>query len=440
MPERWLAVHKRCLLGATESHPGELFVRANGEEQWVRWEIQPWHQLDGSVGGLVLFSEDITAQKLSERVLQESERRLRLAQQIAQVGAFDWNVQTGERYWSPELLAMYGLSESTGAPSRQTWESMIHPEDRPEVLRQLEQSLESGRFEAEWRIILPDASDRWMTGRGSLIRGDAGQPLQLVGLLLDVTERKCAELEVRRLNADLERRVRERTAELVTASQEMEAFAYSVSHDLRAPLRGIDGWSLALAEDYGRQLDARAHQYIDRVRSETQRMGLLIDDMLELSRVGRSQMHVGDVGLSELVQLVAGRLREGNGSRDIEFSIEPGLTARGDVRLLEIALTNLLENAVKFTATRERALIEFGAKRDGDEAIYSVRDNGVGFDMRYSGSLFGPFQRLHKATEFPGTGIGLAIVQRVINRHGGRIWAEAEQDRGAAFFFTLGHP
>jgi signal transduction histidine kinase len=258
-----------------------------------------------------------------------------------------------------------------------------------------------------------------------------------IAFVRDVTERRRAEREILQLNASLEARVAERTAQLEAANGELESFAYSVSHDLRAPLRGIDGWSLALLEDYGGRLDDRARRYLDRVRQETQRMGMLIDDLLELSRVTRSEMHQSPVDLSAIAEHIAAHQTELHPGRAIAFSIEPDLKARGDARLLEVALTNLLENAVKFTARREQARIEFGAARQNGHRGFYVRDNGVGFDPRHAGMLFGPFQRLHKASEFPGTGIGLATVQRVIHRHGGEVWAESEPDRGATFGFSL---
>ena len=226
--------------------------------------------------------------------------------------------------------------------------------------------------------------------------------------------------------------------------RELESFSYSVSHDLRAPLRGIDGWSLALQEDYGAVLDAQGHQYLDIVRTEAQRMGQLIEDLLQLSRVTRGELARAPVDLSALAQSVARRLKDASPDRALEFLIQPGLTADADARLLEVALTNLLDNACKFSAMREVARIEFGRGAPQDPLTqattqaYFVRDNGVGFDTTHAAKLFGAFQRLHAASEFPGTGIGLATVQRIVHRHGGRIWAAAQPNQGACFYFTLG--
>lgn len=231
--------------------------------------------------------------------------------------------------------------------------------------------------------------------------------------------------------------------QLEAANQELESFSYSVSHDLRAPLRGIDGWSLALIEDYSAQLDATALQYLSRVRLETQRMGRLIDDLLELSRTGRANMTISEVDLSALAELIAARLVQASPQRRMQFLIRPGLRADGDQRLLEIVLTNLLDNACKFSGTRPEAVIEFAQGEvlapgsQTAESAFFVRDNGVGFDLAHAEHLFGAFQRMHKQSEFPGTGVGLATVERIVHRHGGRVWAESAPDRGACFYFTV---
>jgi signal transduction histidine kinase len=242
---------------------------------------------------------------------------------------------------------------------------------------------------------------------------------------------------------ELEGQVAERTdalrryaTDLEAANRELEAFSYSVSHDLRAPLRAIHGFSQAVMDDAGDRLDAQGLDHLRRVRAAADRMAVLIDDLLELSRVARTEMRAEPVDLSQLAHKVAAELRQGQGSRDIEVRIADGLTATGDHRLLRLALQNLLDNAWKFTSKRPRATVEVGAA-NGAERVFFVRDNGAGFDMTYADKLFGVFQRLHTPAEFPGTGVGLAIVQRVVHRHGGRVWAEGAPDRGATIYFTL---
>ena len=236
---------------------------------------------------------------------------------------------------------------------------------------------------------------------------------------------------------ELEQRVIERTIELEAANKELQAFSYSVSHDLRAPLRSIDGFSQALLEDYADKLDAQGQDDLRRVRNATQRMGQLIDDMLELSRVTRSEINRQTVDLSVLAQTIATELQNSEPQREVEFTVMEGLTASCDPRLLHIALENLLRNAWKFTAKHPKARIEFGFSQSNGKPAYFVRDDGAGFDMAYAAKLFGAFQRLHAMTEFKGTGIGLATVQRIIRRHGGQVWAEGKVEQGATFYFTL---
>jgi len=336
------------------------------------------------------------------------------------------------------LTAAKLLGVTRGALVKQPLSRFILPEDQDIHYRHFKPLVETGAPQSwELRLLRKDAAPFWARVEASTAQDTDGASV-CRAVVSDTSERKRAEREIQRLNAELEQRVRSRTAALEAANKELEAFAYSIAHDLRQPLIGIDGWSQALLEDYGAHLNALGHEYLDRVRGEVQRMGRLIDDLLQLSRVGRVEMVLNAIDLSSLAQTISARLKEANPGRFLEFVIGPGLTARGDVHLLEIALASLLDNAVKFTRPRSPARIEFGKTEQSGESAFFVRDNGVGFDMRHVGMLFGTFHRLHGASEFPGTGIGLATVQRVIHLHGGRVWADAEVGKGASFYFTLG--
>ncbi|HYR36889.1 MAG TPA: ATP-binding protein [Burkholderiales bacterium] len=253
----------------------------------------------------------------------------------------------------------------------------------------------------------------------------------------EVGERRRAEEEIRRLNAELETRVKARTTELQSTNAELEAFCYSVSHDLRAPLRSIDGFSQALLEDFPKDVSDEARRYLARIRTSTQRMGQLIEDLLNLSKVSRGELARRDVDVGEIARQVVAEIQGREPERKVEVSVWDGMQANADPRLLRAAFENLIGNAWKFSAKAEQARVEVGSLRDGDEVTFFVRDNGAGFDMRYASKLFGAFQRLHSANEYQGTGIGLATVQRIVHRHGGRIWADAKPGKGAVFFFTL---
>ncbi len=299
--------------------------------------------------------------------------------------------------------------------------------------------------EAEWTYIRKDGSRFPVLLSVTALYDEQGELTGFLGIGSDITlekrlqaERKQAEEEIRTLNAELEERVAKRTMQLEAANQELEAFSYSVSHDLRAPLRSIDGFSQILLEDYSEQLDAEGQNYLQRTRAAAQRMAQLIDDLLNLSRVTRSDMRREQVDLSALAETITVELQQAQPNQAVACIIAPGLIAEGDAHLLRIVLENLFSNAWKFTSRHPQAHIEFGSMRQPDGRLaYFIRDDGAGFDMAYADKLFGAFQRLHGMTEFPGTGIGLATVQRIIHRHGGRIWVEAEPEKGATFYFTL---
>jgi PAS domain S-box-containing protein len=259
----------------------------------------------------------------------------------------------------------------------------------------------------------------------------------LVTYIRDITARRQAEEEIQQLNSDLEHRVRQRTAQLEITNRELESFSYSISHDLRAPLRHLEGYAQVLVEESGDALNPQARHSLERIQTAVQQMSQLIDALLNLSRLGRGELNLGRVDLSTLARSIAFELHRRDPQRAVEMDIQAGLVATADAALARSVLENLFENAWKFTSRRELASIRFGCL-EGEEKIYFVRDNGAGFDMNYKNQMFGPFRRLHSADDYPGTGIGLAIVQRIVQRHGGRIWAEGAVDEGAVFYFTLG--
>jgi PAS domain S-box-containing protein len=271
----------------------------------------------------------------------------------------------------------------------------------------------------------------WIEPRMSRF-ASGGEP-HLLLVYDDITERKSGEEQIRKLNLDL----MERTEELTRINKELESFSYSVSHDLRAPLRSINGFSRIILDQYLDKLDQEGQEYLQIITSECKRMGLLIDDLLSLSRLSRKEISQETADLSGMVETIAAELRRREPGRQVDFIIAPGIKATGDKVLLQSVLENLMNNAWKFTGRHPVARIEFGATEQDGKAVYFVRDDGAGFDMKYSGKLFGAFQRLHGTDEFPGNGIGLAAIQRIIHRHGGRVWAESVVEKGATFYFTL---
>jgi PAS domain S-box-containing protein len=332
------------------------------------------------------------------------------------------------------LISKYSRAELLGQDHRLI-NSGHHP---PGFMRDLWTTIARGKvWKGEIKNRAKDGSFYWVDTTIVPFLNDDGKPRQFVAIRADITERKRAEAELLQLNAELEQRVAKRTAELEAANKELEAFSYSVSHDLRAPLRAISGFAGIVIEDYSAQLPADARHYLERMRNGGERMGELIDDLLAFSRLSRQPVQRQRVDTARMVQETLAEVAPRDNHRLIEMRIGELPPCHGDPVLLKQVWTNLLANAVKYARGRSPAIVQIGCDQTNGEAVYFVRDNGVGFDMQYADKLFGVFQRLHRADEFEGTGVGLAIVQRVVHRHGGRVWAEAKPDCGAAFYFTI---
>jgi PAS domain S-box-containing protein len=372
--------------------------------------------------------------------IERSEERYRaLASAAAQLV---WLTNASGEVTEPMPTWQRFTGQSDGEVFGWGWVKALHPEDAPTVVARWTEALKHrSPYRVNYRLRRHDGVYRSFESFGVPVLGLEGEVREWVGACIDITERERAEEANRRLNAELERRVQERTAQLEEANRELEAFSYSVSHDLRAPLRHLMGYSQMLANSLGGQLSDTSRHYLDTIRSSATRMGALIDNLLSFSRMGRADLATERVDMGEVLRAALDDLGEERRGREVAWRVGQLPAVRGDRVLLRQVWVNLVANALKFTRTR--AVAEIGIEADasgGGMVRFTIRDNGVGFDMRYVEKLFGVFQRLHHHDEFEGTGIGLASVRRIVHRHGGRVWAEGAVDAGAAFHFEIPCP
>lgn len=416
-------------------------LKKTGELVDVSLSTAPIYGDGGSIDGIIVLIADTTEKLQAEESLRKNEKLLRTVLETLPVGV--WIISdsgktvqgnpAGKAIWGGEWLVgmeEYGIFKGWWADSGKRIEPGEWAAARA-ILKgevSLNEVIDIETFDGRRKTILSSTVP---------LRNQDDEIDGAIVVNQDISEQKKAEEDVRQLNVELEERVLERTTQLEAANKELEAFSFSVSHDLRAPLRHIDGFSQVLLEDYGDSLDQGGRDHLMRLRRASQRLSQLVDDLLELSRVTRGELERQQIDLSGMVQSVFHDLQQAQPERRVALRVAAHVTANGDTRLLRVVMENLIGNAWKYTAKKDQARIEFDSYSDRGEIIYYLRDDGAGFDMHYADKLFAPFQRLHRADEFEGTGVGLATVQRIIFRHGGRIWAEGAPGEGATFYFTL---
>jgi PAS domain S-box-containing protein len=419
-------------------------VSPDGVITWYACNLAPlameWH-----IGMAILNATNITDRKKAEDALRASEELYRRA--IAAAGAVPYyqDYQTDSyTFMGSHVRDITGYSPEEMSPT--LWRQLVQEvrllgeaaryseEDALKLLRTGDLPI----WQCDYRIRTRDGQMRWIFDAAIEVRNANGVAQGVIGILQDFTERRLAEDEIRKLNEDLERRVVERTAQLEATNKELEAFSYSVSHDLRAPLRALDGFSRILLQDYASLMPAEGVGYVNIIRSNAQQMGHLIDDLLAFSRLSRQSLNRQPVDNIDLVNQALEMLAGEKQGRKVDIKIGKLPMCQGDATLLRQVWVNLLSNALKFSRHRKLTKIKIDTLHKDDEVVFYVKDNGTGFDMKYADKLFGVFQRLHRSEDFEGTGVGLAIVQRIIRRHGGRIWVNAEVDKGATFYFTIG--
>ena len=403
--------------------------------------------------------------------IEELVERLSLSQKVSRAGTWDWDIQNNNFFWSAEFLLIFGMEPDT-VPGFESWTKSLHPDDIELASKRIQDAIaQKTDLLQHYRIVLPNGNLRWIMSTGkTTYHNDI--PIRMTGLCMDITQQKQAEdkviasqaelkkaleianqsrqtllsvledqreaeKEIQKLNSVLELRVIERTAQLEASNKELEAFSYSVSHDLRAPLRHINGFVDLLSNQFKDELPDKAHHYLDTISGASRQMGTLIDELLQYSRTGRQEVRKTQLDMNLLVKEVTCQLMTGLEEREINWDFQKLPKVSGDIVLLKQVWANLLDNAVKYTRNQQTAKISVSCREETKSFVFCVSDNGVGFDMKYAHKLFGVFQRLHSQAEFEGTGIGLANVQRIIHKHLGRVWAEAEPGKGAKFYFSL---
>lgn len=429
----------------------------DGKYYWVDTHIVPFLDNNGRIQQFLSIRNEITEKKAAEQELLSlnldlelrvyektkslAEANLELTrmnllmetvQKHARIGIWEYNIEDGTIFWSEELFMLYEAPRLNNVSLNDNFR-YVHPDFREVIEVAIEKAISKGKsWDVEIKSITHRNNEIWVRSIGFALR-EGGKTVSLQGLLQDITRRKKAEIEITSMNALLE----SHSQKLETINRELESFTYSVSHDLRAPLRSIYGYSEILKEDYAAQLDEEGKKALNIVIRNADRMGRLIDDLLEFSRMGRKGVEKSNVNIQQMVENITNELASHEKGRTLDFIIHPVEPANADAQMLRQVWVNLISNAIKYTQKIVRPVVEIGSIANEEKVTYYIKDNGIGFNMKYVGKLFEVFQRLHRADEFEGTGVGLALSKRIVQRHGGEIWAEAEENQGATFYFTL---
>ena len=429
----------RMIVGEFDTFSDEQrYLKKSGAAVWVRTTVSLVRSVDGSPTHVISVTEDISARRATEEKLRQSEVLLEIAGRTARLGGWMLDLSGGPMLWSDEVCKIHEMPVGSRPLLRDVLRYCA-PQWREKLTQAFDRCSRDGiPFDEELEIVTTSGRRVWVRAIAEALRNDSGEITRVQGAYQDITERKQAQESIVRLNAELEDRVRRRTARLEAVNRELEAFSYSVSHDLRSPLNTIDGFSQLLERTAAGTLGEKERHYLSRIRAGTRQMADLIEGLLSLAKLSRDPLSFGAVDLTAIARQVEQELRDREPAREVNVHVHEGLSAQGDPRLLLVVMHNLLGNAWKFTSKRVVGRIDIGCETAlNGETIYFVRDNGAGFDMAYVDKLFGTFQRLHSPSDFSGSGIGLATVQRIVARHGGRAWAHGLEGQGADFYFTL---
>ena len=416
----------------------ETIVSSTGETKYLLTAKVPIKDKNNKVTGLVGISRDITKQKQMELDLRNSKYFLEKAQKVGQIGHWISDRLTGKLTWSEEACRIFGMDPYSFDGRVETFLNKIHPDDLEKVKSATAFAIEHNEaYSIDHRIILNEGTMKWVHEQGETIYDEAGKATTLIGIVQDITERKKIENEILKLNNELEEKVITRTEQLMAANEGLEAFSYSISHDLMTPLRAVSSYSGILKENYESKLDAQGNGLIDRIITNSKKMGQLIDDLLAFAKLGRQEVTSQHIDMKLLVESCIEELLHNYPENKFKIKVHSLPSCEGDAGMIRQVWINLLSNAFKYSSKTEEPKIEIGAIDNESMHIYFVRDNGVGFEMEYVHKLFGVFQRLHRHEEFEGTGVGLALVKRIINKHKGDVWPEASPGKGATFYFSL---